>query len=108
MGYGRFSCPGGVSLDHDCYCPRCISIRESRMYTWGTPAAKDTDLKGAYIIWNPNSTLPPKQVYANRPDAIRVAHLMAVKNPGEQFAVCKIVGSAKPAVTVKFESFSED
>lgn len=73
---------------------------------YGSYANADTDLKDKYVIWSPGSSYPPKVVYDDRPTAIKVAHQMASRNPSQQFAVCKIVGSAKTA-TVKYESFEE-
>lgn len=77
------------------------------MSMYGTYADSKTDLNGQYIVWSPTSTQPPTRTYADRPTAIKVAHLMAVKNPGQQFAVCKIVGSAKPVENTKYESFED-
>jgi hypothetical protein len=72
----------------------------------GKQAHNEDDLNGTYIIWQPGSLLPPTTTFSDRPTAIKVAHLMASKDPGKQFAVCKVVGSAKP-VTVKFESYDD-
>lgn len=69
-------------------------------------ATSTTELKSKYIVWSPTSTLPPTAVFASRPEAIKVAHLMATKNKGERFAVAKLVGVAQAEV-VKFESFSD-
>lgn len=73
---------------------------------FGHYAGKDENLKDSYIVWSPGATQPPTQVFQDRPSAIKVAHLMASKNPGSQFAVCKIVGTAK-TVVAKYESFEE-
>lgn len=81
--------------DHECMCPRCISIREVLINMYGfVPNATD-DLSCCYILWDPTSKLPPTTAFRTRPDAIKCAHLMAVKNPGKKFMVCKMVGSAE-------------
>ncbi len=74
--------------------------------SYGSNVSATDDLKDKYIVWSPGATQPPVKTYPDRPTAIKVAHLMASKNPASQFAVCKIVGSAKTS-TVKFESFEE-
>lgn len=104
--FGRFACKGGAVTDHNCMCPRCLSIRERLYSMYGKYASNETDLKDRYIVWSPSATQPPKCVYDNRPEAIKVAHLMASKNRGQQFAVCKIVGSAH-VTDVKYESFED-
>lgn len=67
---------------------------------------KTEELSGQYIIWNPNSPLPPTSVFTDRPAAIRVAHRMASQNRGERFCVCKIVGVSESAET-KYTSFED-
>lgn len=47
-----------------------------------------------YIIWNPESPLPPTVVHNSRPEAIRVAGRMAGQNEGATFYVCKLMHSA--------------
>jgi hypothetical protein len=89
--------------DIKCLCKRCQSLTclssqlssalEERMD--GSAVARDTDLAGKYMVWNPMSTVPVHFYYNDRPTAIRVAHKMAVANPGERFCVCKIVGAAE-------------
>ena len=58
-----------------------------------------------YIVWTPNSNLPPKVVHSDRPSAIKAAGAMAHTNPGSTFYVCKLVNSAcKPVpVNVNYE-----
>lgn len=75
--------------------------------SFGVPATNTTDLKDRYILWQPGAQLPPTVVFDNRQDAIKAGYVMAGRNPGKQFAVCKIVGSVKPVENVKFDSYSE-
>ncbi len=75
--------------------------------SFGKNATNSTDLKDLYILWQPGASLPPTVVFDTRVDAIKAGYIMAGRNPGKQFAVCKIVGSVKPVENVKFESFSE-
>lgn len=72
----------------------------------GTYAKQSDDLKDKYIIWCPESNLAPTYHYPDRPTAIKVAHILASKNKGKQFAVCKIVGSAKTVQTA-YESYED-
>ena len=60
---------------------------------------------GQYIVWTPDSDLPPKVVHDTRQAAIRAAGAMAHQNPGKTFFACKLVNSAtKPIpVDVKYE-----
>ncbi len=74
----------------------------------GKYASNSDDLKGTYIIWQPGATQPPTTTFSDRPSAIKVAHIMASKNPGKQFAVCKVVGSAKPVENVRFDSYEDE
>jgi hypothetical protein len=53
-----------------------------------------------YIIWNQNSSLPPKVIHQDRPTAIKVAGRMAHENPGEKFFVCKLVLTATKPLPV--------
>ncbi len=55
---------------------------------------KEENNVAKYIVWNPNSQLPPRVVHDGRPQAIRVAGHMAHSNPGETFYVCKLTNSA--------------
>lgn len=46
---------------------------------------------GTFIIWNPESNLPPKQTFDSEKQATAVAEKMAAKNPGKTFKVAKLV-----------------
>ncbi len=101
-------------IDHDCMCPRCVSIRavrqpmgEVQIMSFGSAASNTSDLKDKYILWQPGANLPPSVTFNTRVDAIKAGYIMAAKCPGKQFAVCKIVGSVKPVEDVKFYSYSE-
>jgi hypothetical protein len=50
------------------------------------------DKETRYIVWNPESELPPTVIHKDRQSAISVAYRMSAENPGQSFAVCKIVG----------------
>jgi hypothetical protein len=78
--------------------------RQNEMY--GTKATAHTSLKDKYVVWSPEAEQPPQYCYGSRPDAIKLAHLMATKNPGQRFAVCKIVGCAQTK-QVAFESYED-
>lgn len=73
---------------------------------YGTKLEADTDLTDKYIVVDPASTLPPTMFYNSRPEAIKVATLMAHRNLGRQFGVFKCVGSAKTA-KVQYDSYSD-
>jgi hypothetical protein len=69
----------------------------------------------SYIVWNPNSKLPPTRVLSSRPEAIKMAGRMAGQNPGESFYVAKLVHKAhkarpipQPEPTVLFEDLEKD
>lgn len=49
--------------------------------------------QGKYILWCPTSSLPPKVVHDTYEKAVEVAELMAKKNKGQEFIVCKQVES---------------
>lgn len=51
-------------------------------------------LAGCYIVWNPTSKLPPQKFFGSRKEALDVAKIMAKKNPGDLFVVCKLEASA--------------
>ncbi len=70
-------------------------------------ACVDTELSGKYFIWNPSSTKPPTVYFDDRPSAIKVACSMAKSNPGQQFTVAKVVGSARAPLEPKYESFDD-
>lgn len=55
----------------------------------------DVDVSDCYILWSPSSSVAPRYVYRDRPTAIKVAHMMAAKNPGAKFCVAKLVGEAR-------------
>lgn len=74
--------------------------------TYGINANNETKLKDQYIVWSPGAIQPPTKCYPDRPTAIKVAHLMAARNPDKQFAVCKVVGTAK-TVVAKYESYED-
>ncbi len=74
---------------------------------FGVAATNNTDLKEKYILWQPGALQPPQVIFDTRVDAIKAGYVMANRNPGKQFAVCKIVGSVKPVENVKFDSYSE-
>lgn len=105
MGFGKFDCPGGPVIDNNyCHCPRCTGLREVLYNSfkgdysmYGFLPTKFQELSGKYVVWAPGSSLPVTKVYDDRPTAIKVATLMANKDPQSQFCVCKIVGSAKTA-----------
>lgn len=48
-----------------------------------------------YILWNPNSELPPRVTFKTRAEAVEVAELMARRNPTETFCVMRAVGEAR-------------
>lgn len=50
--------------------------------------AKD-DKKTFFIIWNPESDLPPRVRFENKTDAEKVAESMALRF-GEPFFVCEV------------------
>lgn len=66
---------------------------------------KDMELKDSWIIWCPESTLPPRVKFDTEEAAAKVAQHMAQKNPGSRFCVCKVAGVAQ-LVTVKYTSFT--
>lgn len=66
---------------------------------------KETVLKDKWIIWCPESTLPPRVTFDSEERAAEVASAMASKNPGNRFCVCKVAGVAQ-LVTVKYTSFT--
>lgn len=51
-------------------------------------------LAGCYIVWNPTSKLPPQKLFGSKKEALDVAKIMAKKNPGDLFVVCKLEASA--------------
>lgn len=53
-----------------------------------------SDYTDKYVVWSPESNLTITYVYEDRPTAIKVAHDMAAKYPGQQFLVLKAVGVA--------------
>lgn len=55
--------------------------------------APTADRTATFIVWNPDSPLPPQRVYSG-PQAVRVAEAMAARHPGEVFHVCHVVASA--------------
>lgn len=65
---------------------------------------KQHNLESKYIIWNPKSNMPPSALFNDRPAAIKAAVSMAHRFPGDEFAVCKIVGVATTK-EVTFNSF---
>jgi len=73
---------------------------------YGTHPKEDEDLSGRYIVWSPESSVPPKLIYASRPDAIKATFGMAKKFPTQRFAVCKIVGESKSR-SVEYTSFED-
>ncbi len=69
---------------------------------------KKEEKMAEYIVWTPDSPLPPRVVHKDRQTAIRVAGRMAHENPGKTFYSCKLTNSAyKPPpaapVEVKYE-----
>ncbi len=64
----------------------------------------ETELKGKFIVWSPESNLPPRMVYPTKADAVKVATIMAKKHPESRFAVAELAGVAQVS-TVKYESF---
>src|SRR5688572_30201915 len=67
---------------------------------------RDMELKDSWIIWCPESSLPPRVKFDTEEAAAKVAQHMAHKNPGNRFCVCKVAGVAQ-LVTVKYTSFTE-
>jgi hypothetical protein len=59
-----------------------------------TVASNNVEFKSGYLLWSPEAYQAPKLTFESRPEAIRVAHIMANKNPAQTFYVCKIVGVA--------------
>lgn len=64
-------------------------------------------LSGCYIVWNPTSKLPPQKLFGSRKEALDVAKIMAKKNPGDLFVVCKLEASAVVGEPV-VNDFSKD
>lgn len=67
---------------------------------------RETELKDKWIIWCPESTLPPRVTFDSEEAAAKIAQHMASKNPGNRFCVCKVAGVAQ-LVTVKYTSFGK-
>lgn len=57
-----------------------------------------TEEKGSWILWNPDSNIPPKRVYESKVEAMEVAKLMANKHKGQQFYVAKLGARVKVVV----------
>lgn len=66
----------------------------------------EEEKQSVYILWNPKSNLAPKTTFSTRDEAIKVAYIMAGKNPGETFNVCKVVGAATTQ-SVKYEDYEK-
>ena len=66
-------------------------------------------LAGCYIVWNPASKLPPQKLFGSKKEALDVAKIMAKKNQGGLFVVCKLEASAVvgEAVVKEFEDQKE-
>lgn len=68
------------------------------------PAAGKADHQ--YILWSPESSLPPSVVHNNYDTAKKVAADMARKHRGNHFNVCEIRGCAYlPPSDVKYEEY---
>lgn len=63
--------------------------------------AHENGLTESYIIWNPQSQLPPTQTFGTPEEAWEVADRMAVQHDGQKFFVMKAIGFSevtKPVV----------
>ena len=49
-------------------------------------------LKRFWILWSPQSSMPPRVKFDNKEEALRVAKLMAEKHSPQEFYVCESVG----------------
>lgn len=52
-------------------------------------------MKPKYILWNPESQLPPTRTFDSITEAVEVAESMARKHAPQTFHVCKIVGYSR-------------
>lgn len=52
-----------------------------------------------YILWNPESTLPPTVRFGSWTDARDAAEVMARRFPKNTFHICKVIGGARTAET---------
>lgn len=69
-------------------------LREKYLGAEGTSIAEIVPAPG-FIIWTPNSDLPPRRVFETEEEAFKVAFHMAERYR-QTFNVCKIVGLAEP------------
>lgn len=104
---------GPHKWSQSCICGRCKSLTEvTRLFQEtvveermeGDYVKEDTDLKNKFIVWNPESNKPPRVVYGTKGNAVKVAMSMATRNPGERFAICKVVGVGR-SVKTTYESY---
>lgn len=90
-----------VNPHTDYVCRISIEDLLAFKYLKGTPSeyeqaeAAAQPKTGRYILWCPSSNLPPTVNYTNEGEALRIAHVMADKNKGHEFIVCKLVKGVK-------------
>lgn len=64
-----------------------------------TKVIDEFDREGKYIVWCPDSNLPPRVVLEGRKQAKAVAISMAQRH-GKEFHWCRLMGSAKSVTSV--------